>query len=504
MLHAILLGIFGYDSKIFVSMLGTDKAVLHQEIMGIAALYGTLFTHQSERNLPKTSTKGITDGKITAKEYQGVLLVIAVVLHSTAGRRALITTPRSKFKEAVVIKDWLLLVELHLQWEAYLSQPQLKATHVKRLDKKNRFIMNIMKSVANRSEGMGLKIMKYHAIVHLCSDILLFGVPSEVDTGSNEEHHKSSKAAAQQTQKNKDDFTWQTTQRLDEYQVIELAMAELAGKAPIWEYLDEYESDSEDSTSNMSVSDAADTSPNATNKGATDKDVEEHNQPVMLGPKICIFCDSNNEPCFRFLSRSKNADGTALEMSLIEFLLELQDKVADHMHEEYLPILTCHKRGGEIFRGHPNWMGKGPWRDWALLDWGDYGVLPVHIWCFVELNGIPSNPRIQHGEIYLADGTYAVVESSTYSDDEEEKKMSDIFIPIIKDVGHIDEDGSVTERVFYLADVEAIEGPLCVVPDVGGAPNHYFQVKPRSQWPKDFVAWLEDTHDKDDMEGLDN
>ena len=43
---------------------------------------------------------------------------------------------------------------------------------------------------------MGLKIMKFHAILHLLQDMLLFGTPSEMDTGSNESHHKPSKYAA--------------------------------------------------------------------------------------------------------------------------------------------------------------------------------------------------------------------------------------------------------------------------------------------------------------------
>ena len=64
----------------------------------------------------------------------------------------------------------------------------MKRSHVTRLAKKHRFIMYIMLNVAKRSKGMGLKLMKFHAIVHMVEDILLYGVPSEFDTGSNESH----------------------------------------------------------------------------------------------------------------------------------------------------------------------------------------------------------------------------------------------------------------------------------------------------------------------------
>ena len=105
----------------------------------------------------------------------------------------------TKFKTKEVTKDWLTLLETHLQWEAYLSQPCLKVKHVKRLAKKYRVLMVLMKSIAKQVEGMGPKVMKFHAILHIVVDILLFGPPMEVDTGSNEEHHKLAKVAAQLT-----------------------------------------------------------------------------------------------------------------------------------------------------------------------------------------------------------------------------------------------------------------------------------------------------------------
>ena len=63
---------------------------------------------------------------------------------------------------------------------------------------------------------MGLKIMKFHAVLHLVEDILLFGVPSEFETGSNESHHKKTKVAAKMTQRNEVVFGHQTAKRMTE------------------------------------------------------------------------------------------------------------------------------------------------------------------------------------------------------------------------------------------------------------------------------------------------
>ena len=111
-----------------------------------------------------------------------------------------------------------------LEWEAYLNEPRMMKKHVKRLDKKHRFIMCIIKKAAKRTKGMGLKIMKFHVITHMMEDILLCGVPLEFDTGANESHHKPTKLAARLTQRNEATFEVQTAKRLHEFNIIDLAM----------------------------------------------------------------------------------------------------------------------------------------------------------------------------------------------------------------------------------------------------------------------------------------
>ena len=104
--------------------------------------------------------------------------MMAVVLRST-GERELLRSKR-KFKHDHNMDDWLILVELLLEWEVFLCLPRMKIQHVKRLEKKHRYIMYVMKKVAKRSKGMGLNLMKFHAIVHLCEDMLVNGVPLEL------------------------------------------------------------------------------------------------------------------------------------------------------------------------------------------------------------------------------------------------------------------------------------------------------------------------------------
>ena len=85
---------------------------------------------------------------------------------------------------------------------------------------------------------MGLKVMKFHAVTHMIQDMLLYGVPTEFDTGSNESHHKEAKLAAKLTQRKESTFNQQTATRLTEFHCIDLGMQEIDHKQRPWEYFD--------------------------------------------------------------------------------------------------------------------------------------------------------------------------------------------------------------------------------------------------------------------------
>ncbi len=114
----------------------------------------------------------------------------------------------------------------------------MKVSHVRKLDAKHRYIMYLIRRVANRVQGMGLKVVKFHAILHLMEDILLNGVPLEMDTSANEEHHKPSKHAAKLTQMAHTTFNIQTARRLHEFKLIALAILEIKEGKVLWEYFD--------------------------------------------------------------------------------------------------------------------------------------------------------------------------------------------------------------------------------------------------------------------------
>lgn len=520
MLHAILLGVFKYARDIFFIYIG-EESKLAEDINGLAQMYGKLLTHQSDRDLPHTNfAKGIQKGKLMAKQYRGVLLIIAAVLRSTSGRDLLMK--RKRFGKEKGLSDWTLLVELLLEWEAFLCQKEMQRSDVVRLKEKHRFIMYIMRNVAKRSKGMGLKVMKFHAILHLVEDILLYGVPSEFDTGAQESHHKVSKVAAKLTQRKEATFDTQTATRMTEFMAIDLAELEVDEGDVVWGYfVREPQHDGKNGglleemdALNLSIEGESDDS-----VGSGDGSVSQGNESARSasesddssirietgGTRIRIFEDSSDDdaPSFEMLGKSKHKKETVWSIQLVNWLNDLQNLVSKYLPTETLPVLTEHRRGEILFRGHPNHRGDGAWKDWALFDWGPgYGTLPGHIWCFVELDGLPSGREgLEFGGVRIENGVFAVVETATYVDLDSlaDDLQSDLFMPLMKDVEGVNEKGEVMGRQFYLADVSSIVGPCIVVPDMGGPPNAYFQVKNRNGWAKEFVDWLKQPHRDDEM-----
>ena len=495
MLHAMQLGIFKYTQDIFFEFLG-DTAQVAYEINGLARIYGKLLSHQSDRSLPATNfSRGIKEGKLMAKDYRGVLLIMGAVLRSSLGRKLL--SSKKKFKQDHRKDDWLLLVELLLEWEAFLCQPTMKKRHVVRLGQKHRYIMYIMTKVANRTKGMGLNIMKFHAIVHLMDDILVHGVPLEVDTAANESHHKISKLAAQLTQRNESNFNMQVAIRMYEFHIIDLALFELETGRRNSDYFEVF---TDKTDSEMSV-DSKDSDQSAHDTDQTADLAEEREaENVTDDARIRVFVDEETgEEAFEILTQSRHRDNTALDNDLLHFLLTLQDEIADHLPNGELAILTRHRRNGIIFHGHPNFRGQGPWKDWVVVDWGsEFGRLPCHIHCFVRIDGLPPRLKVDCGGVWLKDGVFAVVEATSMVQDQNEIAKSDLFVPLVKEVQHINKDGEVDGRKFYLADTEAFVRACAVIPDIGGPPNSYFMVKRRPEWHKEFISWIERPHLEDD------
>lgn len=486
MLHAVLLGIFKYTRDMFFEQTGNYSQV-SDEMNALAQKYGVAFGRQSGRDLPKCKFKqGIRKGKLQAKEFRGILLVMAALLRSEKGVAEL--KKNKRFANDFIIKDWLMLVEMLLEWEAFLCEPEMSVHHVMRLQKKNRYLMYLFKKIGDRAAGMGLKLTKFHVITHLAWDIMLFGVPMEVDTGFNESHHKLSKVAAHLTQKNEETFNFQTATRLDEFYTIDLAMEEVKGRS-LFDYYTKPAS-------------TRSTKPTQSTKISTG------------GVRVWVYRtdDTGREPCYCVGRRMKKSPSSIYwGLDIVGFLVVLQEKLvaASLLSTGHLEIRSEHRRNGDIFRGCPQYRDNF-WRDWALFEWGNQS-LPGQIWCFIVIDCMKAHPGanegdppvedpsgVDHGGMEVQNGVYAVVEFTDYATDRKSVERSDLFIPVKKRIRERGNKNRRWKRGFWLVDTNKIVKPLTVIPNIGAKSGRdFFVVKQRSEWAQMFRDWLDDPPEHD-------
>jgi hypothetical protein len=467
----VLLGIFKYVKTEFFQQLGPGSYAA-TEVNALCTWIGKLLARQSDRDLPRTQFgQGIIKGKLMGKEMTGVLLLMAAVMQTSKGKQLLRSSKGSQFKSDVVYNDWVLLLETLLQWEIFMRQEEIHRKHAKRLEKKHRYLLFIIKKVIKRTTGMGTNLVKFHAILHLCADMLMYGVPLNVDTSDNEEHWKPTKVAAKLTQKDLRSFVKQTATRLVEFDLLDLAMEEMKGNR-IWEYFQREAKYLQTDRDGLQV------------------DCPRKERIATQGTPIDVYWDENKgRAAWQFTSsRSANQEKVHWDQDLVEYLFDLQDNV---FHSN-LQILTEHYRKGQFFRAHPNYRQGGTWNDWVLFDWGNGDKTPSQIWCFVDLSFLPDGFRKKIDTITVQKGIYAVVESTEYDVADND---SELFLPCIKTGKHLNHDGSIRQRQFYLADTEAFMEPISVFADIGHAnKRRYLQIVPHNEWALGFEKWVNAPH----------
>ena len=183
---------------------------------------------------------------------------------------------------------------------------------------------------------------------------------------------------------------------------------------------------------------------------------------------------------------NQNKEKFQLGQELETFLVELASDLGSDVTS--LDLFTEHKRFDQKFRGSPHYRGK-PWRDWAMIDWGNDVTLPGQIWIFVDLQQIPL-------ERCHEPGVYAVIESANPNPDKAEQDLSQIFEPFLKERKKNGRD--LETRQFYLVPVASFDSPICLIPDHGNTnPAAYLKLTPRKDWAAQFSVWLGLEHSKE-------
>jgi hypothetical protein len=492
-LHWILLGKYKYLRQAFFEQIGAESKAA-KRINELAKLMGMLLHRQSDRDKPRTCfSKGIMKGKLMGHEMRGVMLVLLTVLRTKSGRDLLVKQSKGKakrnFGQESFVHDWIMLIETWLQFEEWLlSEDGILLHHCHLLKDKVRELMQMEIYVGKREKGMGYKTFNFHAAIHLAQDMIDHGSPCNVNTKSDEMHHKHSKTAAKRTQKQPEKFDFQVATRLHEQLLVEMADCELEGY-PIWRYWD------------LPLQET--------------KRKLEYVEPIKVdsstitGTKVHYWWEDGDreKPKWEVVTKMKNKNKFKLDHHLLETLHGIYDACPDRM--EYLTVFTEHHRNGEIFRASPYFLGH-QWRDWCMVRWyneeegddsdgdsdqcEDYVDLPFHLMAFVDLRML-GDDEVDG----MAPAIYAIGESASKRNRRKEHfdevDLSQLFTPYTKDIGGKDNNGQV-KRKLYTVDTETITETAILVPDIGHSNvGEFLKLQPRKLWSEQFTDWLETPHD---------
>ena len=204
----------------------TEKAMLK---------WGVLLGQQSDRGLPRTyfPQGGLSTEKLNCHEYRGLLLLYALFIVSTIGTQFL--GSKDKAKERMEYRrqgwlgekhrhQWLRVLERLFLHDAFVHSDGMTKEVVQLYHRYIPYYLNKIKLVVNRLDGVGMKYLKHHALLHVPHDIFLWAVPKNTDTEVGESNHKEiTKKTAARTQMRSRLLDWQTAQRYWENLVVMLA-----------------------------------------------------------------------------------------------------------------------------------------------------------------------------------------------------------------------------------------------------------------------------------------
>lgn len=479
LLHWIQLGMYKYSRSTFFERLGPYSEI-SRTINTIASEMGWVFQRQSDRDIPRTKyTKGIQRGVLMAHEMTGLMLVLIATLRSTGGRAAILADNNTNFPDEQSIENWIMLLELQIEFEAWLKSKTMSVAVVIRLRTKVRELMNLTKLIGNRQKGMQYKTNNFHSTKHVPDDILMFGPPHCVNTKSNEMHHKADKKSAKMTQKRPDSFDFQCTQRVDDRRVIEMAIEELKGR-PKWDYFHGFQ------RQNQHKSDLILAKERKQRVSSPKKSTDE---PILTGVKAVFRYDEGKEEyVYRVESEMQRKNRYQYGQEFVGCIADLTEEVVEYV-KEMTVFSELDLPDSSKFRASPYFQGK-PWYDWAIARVGtaiegfEQRKVPVQIRGFVDLRALPPD----NGTKYVP-GVYMIVEPTRLNPDMVEVRRSDIFVSYLKEAWP---NGGIKREILPIENIESV---ACVIPDIAHESKRaFFRVRPPSQWTELFETWVNSDH----------
>ena len=460
-LHMIDLGIFKYLVEVFFQDIGPSECKIHSLVDSWAKRVGRFMQHQSDKNLPRTYYPNGISGvsKLNGHEYIGVILVLFVLLRMDGPRRTFFQYNVSK----ETTEGWSTIFELCICWRKWLQRESISKEELLKSEVAHEKLLSLILKYCNRIDGNQWKIIKFHMITHIVSNIFDFGVPGNIDTSAPESNHKYNiKRPAGNTQCRASLIEIQTATRYYENLVMSQASKLLIPRNKM------------------------------TKEIGTPGFIDN-----MAGSKFQIIGENNREgndvDSVHIHWATKEVKAT-YPMKYIKWLgKHLISKIGNNV-----PIngFTEYHRDKLIFRAHPNYKNTGGWYDWALFKWvlDDKSTIevPGQIVMFLDLPEPKETIELDNRSYIEHGGLYALVESCASAMKDMNKRnriheIKDKQVSVSKKKKKVKE---ISDKCLYLVSVDTINNALCAIPNLGNNNFEFVILRPSTEWHKGFTMFI--------------
>jgi hypothetical protein len=300
--------------------------------------------------MPRTHfTQGISKNfsKLTGSEETGVLLIILITLCSSGGSTMFANAARvgsctRTYIGSLRLANWVGTIERFLQLEQWAKDTIHSKGHTQAdltvVDKYIPMLISRFKKTLERRKGLGTKLVKLHMLMHYVEYHRKYGRNDNYNSAYGETRHKLfCKKPGKQTQRRKETFDKEVSNRGTESIIVQLALSSLQTNCehpPIQQV-------------------QVEVAPPEPNK-------------AVQGRLYHIFHDKVKKPlrskCFQPL---QHAGTHPSAQEAVEYLQNSLNTVLANTPD----VMTYHtlKQGNEIYHCCPSYNGD-PWYDWAMIN----------------------------------------------------------------------------------------------------------------------------------------
>jgi hypothetical protein len=372
----------------------------------------------------------------------GILLVYLLVFASKEGEDKLIS-----FLGDQGLPDFTHCFELFLLLENFCKLNSLHESELKLMKKGMPMIMDFIKKTINRRTGNGMKLVKFHLLLHYVDDIRRFGSMRNFDSCIGERHHCTEvKDPAQQTQRRKINFEKQTAIRYYENLLISIGQREFS------------------------------------------------NPKVKTIPKVQhksknIIYDHRYKKLYK-KDGSKKLKACHWKDTLFQEGLTLlcQSLVETGKVKSPIVLFTQHNRDDLIFRACPNYFENGAWYDWAFVDWGDNVPIPAKMLIFVDLSETYLEP-FHVGTSYVSEAGYYAIAYSCNTANNPLQVMDTLLIEYNQLI--MEHASTIPKPQLFMFSLESILSPCVAVPynpsDTIINAKRWCFLRPRCDWQEQLL-----------------